>query len=181
MKEEIIITDPEQIRAIGSPIGNEIINRLRSDGPKSASEIAAMLGTSAPGVTYHLKRMAGLGLLNVIGPRGKNGVLYEAAAHRFFVDYRVPNQDELMKATHEAARKLWKRSWDDYEKAASRNSVEVLSTMMFSRFEGEFTKEQSARLWELVKEIGNMFAETRNQKSEGAKRISLTLSVSPRD
>lgn len=177
MKQQIALSDPEQLRTLGSAVGSEIISSLRALGPQPASQIARHLKRPAPGVTYHLKRMVRLGLVVETGPRGKHGVLYEAAAKRFVVDYSKENREELIRASHESAIRLFRLSQEEYANAVATAGDKLLSSLSFSRLKGSLADADRKRLWELLEQIGNLVGA--DSADDSSPQVVITISVVP--
>jgi len=67
------IRDLKQLRALRSPVRQEIVDTVQSLGACSAAEIARELGRPADGLYYHLNSLLRVGLLEEAGCRGSNG------------------------------------------------------------------------------------------------------------
>lgn len=59
----MLIDDPRQIRALVSPIRQEIVDALEAAGPCSIAELATQLGRPADGLYFHIRRLLKVGLL----------------------------------------------------------------------------------------------------------------------
>lgn len=73
------IRGPEQLRALRSPVRQEIVDTVQSLGACSAAEIARELGRPADGLYYHLRALLRVGLLEEAGTRlsqGRSEALY---------------------------------------------------------------------------------------------------------
>lgn len=84
------IADPRQIRALSSPIRQDIIDAVTAIGPCSVAELAAMLGKPADGLYYHVKRLLAVRLLREIPSDGNGrGELRLDVAHKaLYLDYQ---------------------------------------------------------------------------------------------
>ncbi len=68
-----VITKPEQLEAVASPVRQEIFDTLYSVGPSSMLEIAEYLGRPVEGLYYHVKMLLKVGLLVKKKPRTVQG------------------------------------------------------------------------------------------------------------
>jgi predicted ArsR family transcriptional regulator len=79
------ILRPDQIRAVSSPIRQEIVDRLAALGPAGARELARSLGRMPTSVYHHLTQLVRVGLVKTVrrdGDRGRPGLLYATVAPR---------------------------------------------------------------------------------------------------
>ena len=79
------ILRPDQIRAVSSPIRQEIVDRLAALGPTGARELARSLGRMPTSVYHHLTRLVRAGLVKAVrtdGARGRPALLYATVAPR---------------------------------------------------------------------------------------------------
>ena len=79
------IDRPEQIRALTSPIRQEIVDRLAASGGMSVADLARALGRRPTAVYHHVARLARVGLLRpfeIPARRGRPAVGYKTVAPR---------------------------------------------------------------------------------------------------
>jgi predicted ArsR family transcriptional regulator len=55
--------DARQIRVLAHPLRAKLLGRLRVDGPATATRLADALGTNTGATSYHLRRLAEVGLV----------------------------------------------------------------------------------------------------------------------
>lgn len=67
--EEIRVT-ARQLRALSHPLRTRILGLLRSDGPSTATALAARLGESTGATSYHLRQLASYGFIEEDRGRG---------------------------------------------------------------------------------------------------------------
>jgi DNA-binding transcriptional ArsR family regulator len=65
-----VVRDLEQLRALRSPLRQEILDKIEALGPCSTAELAHALGRPADGLYYHLRALLAVGLLEPAGDRG---------------------------------------------------------------------------------------------------------------
>jgi DNA-binding transcriptional ArsR family regulator len=81
-KPSVLLRSPAKIRALASPVRQEIVDTLESAGGEATvAEIAAQMGRHADGLYYHLKQLTKHGLVVELGDAGDGaGVRYRTAA-----------------------------------------------------------------------------------------------------
>ncbi|MGN7798176.1 ArsR/SmtB family transcription factor [Leifsonia sp. 22587] len=57
------VTDPRALRALAHPLRLALLDHLMSFGPRTASECAAVVGSTASNCSYHLRALAKVGLV----------------------------------------------------------------------------------------------------------------------
>ena len=55
--------DPTALRVLAHPLRSRLLTALRSRGPATATSLAQALGTNTGATSYHLRRLAGVGLV----------------------------------------------------------------------------------------------------------------------
>ena len=55
--------DPAALRVLAHPLRSRLLTALRSGGPATATSLARTLGTNTGATSYHLRRLAGVGLI----------------------------------------------------------------------------------------------------------------------
>ena len=55
--------DAQQIRVLAHPLRSRLLGRLRLDGPATATRLAGALATNTGATSYHLRRLADVGLV----------------------------------------------------------------------------------------------------------------------
>lgn len=55
--------DPRALRGLAHPLRLQLLGRLRSDGPSTATRLAAALGESSGATSYHLRQLAAHGFI----------------------------------------------------------------------------------------------------------------------
>src|SRR3954467_15721721 len=87
------ISKAPQIRALSSPIRQDILDAVTAIGPCSVAELAAVIGKPADGLYYHIKRLVGVRLLEQVTADGTGRAeLRLDVAHRFHLEYRPANR-----------------------------------------------------------------------------------------
>ena len=61
--EPVLHPTGKQLRALAHPLRSRLLGTLRLDGPATATELAARLGTNSGATSYHLRQLAEVGLV----------------------------------------------------------------------------------------------------------------------
>lgn len=73
--------DARQIRVIAHPLRARLLGALRLDGPATATRLAGALGTNTGATSYHLRQLAGAGLVAEDATAGRGRERWWRAAH----------------------------------------------------------------------------------------------------
>ena len=60
------VTDPRALRALAHPLRLQLLDHLMSFGPRTASECAAVVGSTPSNCSYHLRALAKVGLVEAV-------------------------------------------------------------------------------------------------------------------
>ncbi|WP_066942975.1 helix-turn-helix domain-containing protein [Microtetraspora fusca] len=63
MNDSFHVTDPRALKAVAHPLRVRLLGALRSQGPATATELAAMFGESSGSTSYHLRQLAKYGFV----------------------------------------------------------------------------------------------------------------------
>ncbi|AGL19463.1 ArsR family transcriptional regulator [Actinoplanes sp. N902-109] len=72
---------PQQIRVLAHPLRSRLLGRLRLDGSATATRLAEALGTNTGATSYHLRRLAEVGLVVEEESAGRGRERWWRAAH----------------------------------------------------------------------------------------------------
>lgn len=77
--------DATAVRTLAHPLRSRLLSRLRVDGPATATELAAALGTNTGATSYHLRKLEAVGLVADTGEGEGRRRLWQASttSHRF--------------------------------------------------------------------------------------------------
>jgi DNA-binding transcriptional ArsR family regulator len=87
-----LIRRRDQVAALESAVRQEIIDTIQAAGPRSAPELASLMGRPADALYYHLKRLARVGLLEARSTRRRgrrDEAVYDLVGHPLPLDYPV--------------------------------------------------------------------------------------------
>lgn len=100
MTVKVDITDPKLVRAYAHPLRISILGLL-DNRVASPSEIAAELDTPLPNTAYHVRQLAALGFIKLVGRRVRGG----AVEHRYTATVRPFISDATEAALPDIVRK----------------------------------------------------------------------------
>jgi DNA-binding transcriptional ArsR family regulator len=66
--DDIELSDPKAMRALAHPVRLAILDRLRRRGPSTATELAPEVGATPSVTSWHLRHLAGFGLVQDSAP-----------------------------------------------------------------------------------------------------------------
>jgi DNA-binding transcriptional ArsR family regulator len=75
--------DSSSIRALAHPLRNRIVGQLRLEGPATATRLAARLGTNSGTTSYHLRKLAEIGMVEEAADAGDGRDRWWRAVHDF--------------------------------------------------------------------------------------------------
>lgn len=85
--------DAAALRVLAHPLRSRLLGELRTVGPATATDLARALETNSGATSYHLRRLAEVGLVTDTGGTGRRRV-WEAASEDRLVDVGDSDDDE---------------------------------------------------------------------------------------
>lgn len=82
MREEVKELDTASLKALAHPLRLQLLARLRSDGPATATMLAQVAGESTGATSYHLRQLARHGFVEDDDSRGNARERWWRAVHR---------------------------------------------------------------------------------------------------
>lgn len=117
------ITDPQAMRALAHPVRLAILDHLQRHGPATATQLAPDVGATPSVTSWHLRHLAGFGLVRDSEPGAdRRQRRWEAVARGF--RFEVP-QDPADEEGESAARVLSQQMFLRYADLPSRWAAEV--------------------------------------------------------
>ncbi len=106
---DLEITDPKAMRALAHPVRLAILERLHRDGPATATQLSPHVGATPSVTSWHLRHLAGFGLVRDAEPAtDRRARRWEAAARGF--RFEVPEDEEGRSAARSLSREMFLRS-----------------------------------------------------------------------
>jgi DNA-binding transcriptional ArsR family regulator len=111
---DIEITDPQAMRALAHPVRLAILERLQRHGPATATQLAPHVGATPTVTSWHLRHLAGFGLVRDAEPGpDRRQRRWEAVARGFrFEVPEDPDDEEGRSAARVLSREMFLRSGD---------------------------------------------------------------------
>ena len=122
-----LISRPDQLRALVSPVRQEIVDVLSRMGAASLAEIAAVLGRPADGLYYHVRQLEKVGLVLPAGSRSNGGrpeALFRCVATQLRLPYKTSPKGHL-KAVTSIVSSMVRLGIRDFKRAASRTGYRL--------------------------------------------------------
>ncbi|MFF3457076.1 ArsR/SmtB family transcription factor [Streptomyces sp. NPDC002730] len=109
---DIEITDPQAMRALAHPVRLAILERLQRHGPATATQLAPDVGATPSVTSWHLRHLAGFGLVRDAEPGpDRRQRRWEAVARGFrFEMPEDPDDEEGRSAARVLSREMFVRS-----------------------------------------------------------------------
>lgn len=73
--------DSAKLRCLAHPLRSRLLSALRTDGPSTSAKLAQRLGTNTGATSYHLRKLADVGLVAEVPDRGTTRERWWQAAH----------------------------------------------------------------------------------------------------
>lgn len=111
---DIEITDPQAMRALAHPVRLAILERLQRHGPATATHLAPYVGATPSVTSWHLRHLAGFGLVRDAEPGpDRRQRRWEAVARGFrFEAPEDPGDEEGRSAARVLSQEMFLRSGD---------------------------------------------------------------------
>ena len=177
-----LIRDPAQLRALSSPVRQEILDALASAGESSIAELALHLGRRPHALYYHLRALERVELVRRTGTR-KNGkadaALYAVPAPRMMLQYRLGSRvflEDMVKTV----RSMLRLTERDFRRALRFRSAVAQGprrNLMCGRIKARLDGAQVERVNALLAALYEELAAAQGQR-EG-RLHAVTLVVAP--
>ncbi|MFJ2031377.1 ArsR/SmtB family transcription factor [Streptosporangium sp. NPDC087985] len=181
------ITDPTAMRALAHPARLAILNRLQSEGPATATDVAEVVGVTPSAASYHLRMLAKYGFTEDAPPRGDGRErLWRATPGGVTIS---PNPDDrpevrtakdlLIKAVRDQAAEEVTRALDNFD----REPPEWREASVLNRAVLLVDAEEMKRLGEQIDELlapYRIASRDRAQAPAGARIAEAQVSLFPR-
>lgn len=173
-RRRILILKPSQRRAITqSPARLEIMDTMSEIAPCSVAQLARELGRSPQSLYYHVEIMEKAGLLKRSGSRraGKREeALYDLASDHFRLAGRGESAEEKRGSLLRFSRTVLKLTEKNYRRALGEGLVRRVGTrenIYVRRQRGRMTDADLTRFYDLLDQIGALFAERAERPAAG--------------
>ena len=108
---DLEISDPKAMRALAHPVRLAILERLQRHGPATASRLSPHVGATPSVTSWHLRHLAGFGLVrDAEGGTDRRERRWAAVARGF--RFAMPEDEEGRSAAHVLAGEMFARTAD---------------------------------------------------------------------
>ena len=173
-----------QLKALVSPVRQDIVDTLQSLGTASTTDLAEQLGRPADGLYYHVRALLKAGLVVPAGNRPQGGrmeALYRTAAPEqgLKLNYEQPGRsakltlERLVASMLRTANRNFREALERPE-VVSEGSVRELWA---ARGKGWVTQTELRRVNALLRELGDLLTQRRSPRRD--RLLSLTFVLAP--
>jgi DNA-binding transcriptional ArsR family regulator len=178
------VVEARQIRALVSPVRQDILDAVTAIGPCSVSELASALGRPADGLYYHIKALMRARLLTGIGGEAK-GLHLDVVNRGFHLKYQpgsVANRRAVLRAVGAMV-----RSSERTFRRAYRPGTAVVGgarrNLWAGRARGALSQSELGEVNALLKRIVAIMRSGRHDRGAGSRRkrafYELTFVLAP--
>jgi DNA-binding transcriptional ArsR family regulator len=174
-----MIRKPEELRALASPVRQEIADVLSARGPMSAAELAAALGRAADALYVHQRALERVGLVRRAGVRRRNRrteALFRAAAPELKLRYEPANRVNRARVNAIVGSML-RLGVRDFRRGLQQPGVRVAGArreLWALRRTARLTAAQLARVNALIVRLSRQFAGAHDEAPMYAVTVVLT-------
>lgn len=110
--------DSTSLRVLAHPLRSRLLSALRRDGPSTATRLAAQLGTNSGATSYHLRRLASVGLVeeNTDEGGGRERVWQAASEYHSWYPSDFADDEDAESALSWLARDYSRHMAEQYER-----------------------------------------------------------------
>jgi DNA-binding transcriptional ArsR family regulator len=180
--------DARTLRGLAHPLRVRLLGMLRSDGPSTATALAARLGLTSAATSYHLRQLATYGFIVEDAGRGQGRERWWRAAHRSTTMSLAEVADDpgaveagetYLRGVAQVYAQQLQAHLDELTALPDRwRAAGGLSDMLL-RLTPEEAGELAARLWAVVEEYRPADAPA-DQAPPDTRRVNVQVLVFPR-
>lgn len=177
-----LIKDPRQIRALISPVRQEIADAIHAAGPVSISQLAAILGRPADALYFHIRTLERVGLLKRTGELAtgrRSGAVYDVSDRPLRIRYD-PQDRPVTRALIKVSGSMLRLAHRDFVRAFKDGLVDPEGdhrNTWSGRAKGWLTREEIAQVNLCWRKILEILQDARPR--EGARLHAATFVMSP--
>lgn len=174
------IERPDQLRALVSPVRQEIFDVLATLGPSSVADLARVLGVSADRLYYHIRKMVEVELLVAGGQRSttrRDEQIYRLAADDMRVRYDAADPENVQ-ALSKAVASMLSLAERDFQRGF-RSDLAVVDgpgrNLRAARFKAWLDAEELEEANALLERLSTLFGPGRPGPSRRLYAMAFTL------
>ncbi|KAA5832060.1 helix-turn-helix transcriptional regulator [Saccharopolyspora hirsuta] len=172
--------DAKSLRGLAHPLRVQLLGLLRSDGPATATQLAARVGESSGTTSWHLRQLAEHGFVEEDAERGNRRERWWRAVHEHTVvttgDFGPDEQGPLASYLYEVASAHYRQSTaflaERHQWSAEWTGAASLSDTLLSLRPDE--------LGELTRRLHELLAEYRRPPEDGDEQVVVQFQAFPR-
>jgi DNA-binding transcriptional ArsR family regulator len=165
------VAEPRQIRALASPMRQDIMDAVAAIGPCTVAELAAALGRPADGLYYHIKPLLDVRLLAEVpgDGNGRSELRIDVAHRAFYLEYQPANRTNkaavlrVIAAMVRSAERMFRRAFHPdvaVVKGPRRN-------LWASRSRGSLSAAELVELNDLLDQVNSLMQSGRRDTGRG--------------
>ncbi len=167
--------DAGALRVLAHPLRSRLLSALRLGGPATATDLASALGTNSGATSYHLRKLAGVGLVEDTGEGAGKRRLWRAAtaSHSWYVADFAGDEDSET-ALNWLARDYARHLGEQFERWLDAEQAWPVDWRDAAGMSDEMVVVTAGQLQSLMDEIGEVIARYRRvgQGNPAAKRVA---------
>lgn len=180
-----LIREPRQLRALASPIRQEIVDVLMHTGALPAAAIAERLGVAPDGLYFHLRLMERTGLIHRAGSTGSGrseAALWDVPGRPMVLDYQHgagsgPTRVNRLSPPLDALLRLTRRDVRRALTAEGATFSGPCRDVWVARFRGRVSADELAEINALLARAAEIVRGARGEP--GSRSIALTFALLP--
>ena len=184
-RRKLVVREASKLRALRTPLRQEILNALEKLGRGTVKDIAAELRRPPASLYYHIHKLVDAGLVNEAGSRPagrRREAVYQTAAEKIIVDRSVSEKGftdalvDLHRATFRAAEResIAALRAERVDGAKRRDGVTLL------RLTARLRPAEARRARKMLREIARFMKEHDSPDTPTAFALTATLVRLPR-
>jgi DNA-binding transcriptional ArsR family regulator len=176
-----VVLDAKTLRGVAHPLRLRLLGALRSEGPQTATQLAAALGESSAATSYHLRTLASYGFVVEAPELGQGRERFWRAAHRstwFGTPAKDAPERELGEVYLRTVARIYAENLLHWADEAPDWPEEWLEGTTLSDQQLRLTPEESRRLCDELAEVVARWrdaVEARSGSDDGP-RVAMTVS-----
>jgi DNA-binding transcriptional ArsR family regulator len=177
-EKTLLISTPEQLRALRTPLRQEIVRTLVGEGSCTVRELAEALGREPAALYYHVHALVDAGIATEGGTRGAGGRaerVYSPVAPRIVIDRRK-NSRAFLSALADLQRATLRATERELESAIkSRGTRNADDSTSLLRLTARLRPRDAERAAKMLSEVATFLAES--DDPDAGKPYSMTAAL----
>jgi DNA-binding transcriptional ArsR family regulator len=178
-----VVREARQIRLLGSPLRQALIDTIVSSGPCTVGTLSQVLGRPMDRLYYHLRLLEDAGLViarNVKPGIGRRDAAFDVPGRPMRLQYDLRNAANK-RAVRAAVRSIWRASQADFARGLNDPKSVVSGSarnLWAARAQARLTPSDLAKVNQHVKEIIQIMTRAR-ERHAGKRMLQFTFALSP--